>query len=60
MLNLIEWTCVLGVIALVGAPLFYALTTLDGLQHRTVYPLFRFIRHNGSLSSTKAPLSQQP
>ncbi len=60
MLNLIEWMCVFGTIASVGAPLFYAVATLDGLQHKTVYPLFRFIDHNGSLgrlSSTEAPSS---
>jgi hypothetical protein len=60
MLNLIEWACVFGVIASVGAPLFYAVATLDGLQHKTMYPLFRFIQHNGRLSSTEAPSSQQP
>jgi hypothetical protein len=43
---LIEWTCVLGVIASVGIPLFYAIATLEGLKHKTVYPLFRFIDHN--------------
>ena len=57
MLNLIEWTYVLGVIGLVGTPLFYAVATLDGLQHKTMYPLFRFIRHNGRLSSTEVPPS---
>jgi hypothetical protein len=57
MLNLVEWMCVFGVIASVGAPLFYAVATLDGLQHKTMYPLFRFIQHNGRLSSTEAPSS---
>jgi hypothetical protein len=55
MLNLIEWACVFGVIASVSAPLLYAVATLDGLQHKTVYPLFRFIHHSGRLPSTKAP-----
>jgi hypothetical protein len=59
MLNLIEGTCVVAVIASVGAPLCYAVATLDGLQHKTMYPLFRFIRHNGRLSSTQTPSSQQ-
>ncbi len=40
MLNLIEWACVLGVIASVSAPLLYAVATLDGLQHKTVYLSF--------------------
>ena len=60
MLNLIEWTCVFGVIASAGAPLFYAVGTLDGLQHKTMYPLFRFIQHNRLPSATEAPSSQQP
>jgi hypothetical protein len=55
MRNLIESMCVFGVTASVGAPLFYAVATLDGLQHKTMYPLFRFIDHNGRLSSTEAP-----
>lgn len=59
MLNLIEWACVAGVIASVGAPLLYAVATLDGLQHKTVYPLFRFIQHHRPLGSTEAPSSQQ-
>lgn len=57
MLNLVEWMCVFGVIASVGAPLFYAVATLDGLQHKIMYPLFRFMNHNGRLSSTEAPSS---
>jgi hypothetical protein len=59
MLNLVEWICVFGGIASMGAPLFYAIATLDGLQHKTMYPLFRFIQHNGRLSATEAPASQQ-
>lgn len=57
MLNLIEWACVLSVIASVSAPLFYAVTTLDGLQHKTVYPLFRYIKHERCLSSAQTPSS---
>jgi hypothetical protein len=57
MLNLVEWACILGVVASVGAPLFYAVATLNGLQHKTMYPLFRFIQHNRRVSSTEAPLS---
>lgn len=55
MLNLIEWACVLGVTASVSAPLLYAIATLDGLQHKTVYPVFRFIYHSGRVVSMKAP-----
>jgi hypothetical protein len=54
MLAAIEWVCVIGALASVGAPLFYAVATLDGLQHKTVYPLFRFVEQKGHLSSTEA------
>ncbi len=54
MVQMMDWLCFLGTLASVGAPLLYAVATLDGLQHKTVYPLFRFIEHNGLLSSTEA------
>ena len=56
MLNLFEWTCIFGAGASVGAPLVYAIGTLDGLHHKTVYPLFRFIKHDRYLSSAQTPL----
>ena len=49
MLSLIESICLAGGIASVGMPLFYAVATLDGLRHKTVYPIFRFV-HTGRLS----------
>ncbi len=57
MLTLIDWICFLGAIAAVGAPLLYAVATLDGLRHKTIYPLFRFVDHNGCLSTSEAPSS---
>ncbi|MBA2252641.1 MAG: hypothetical protein H0W13_08060 [Nitrospirales bacterium] len=57
MVQMMDWLCFLGTLASVGAPLLYAVATLDGLQHKTVYPLFRFIDHNGRLSSTEASSS---
>ena len=46
MLSMIELICFGGGIASVGMPLFYAVATLDGLRHKTVYPIFRFV-HTG-------------
>lgn len=56
MLKMIELICLAGGIASVGMPLFYAVITLDGLRHKTVYPIFRFVQHNGRLS-LETPLS---
>lgn len=49
MLSMIELICFAGGIASVGMPLFYAVATLDGLRHKTVYPIFRFV-HTERLS----------
>jgi hypothetical protein len=57
MLDWIEWMWALSAFASVSAPLLYALGTLHRLQHKTIYPLFRFIDHNGRFSSTDAPSS---
>jgi len=49
MVGMMEWMCCLGVLAAIGIPLLYAIATLEGLQHKTVYPLLRFVKHNGPL-----------
>lgn len=55
MLDGIELMCGIATLVAAGTPLLYAIATLNGLQHKTVYPLFRVIKHNGHLSATEAP-----
>lgn len=57
MLTVIQSACLLGAMALVGAPLCYAIETLNRLQHKRFYPVLRFIEHNGHVSSIEVPLS---
>jgi hypothetical protein len=55
--QLIEWLYLVGALATVGGPLLYAVGTLKGMQHKTIYPVFRFVKKNGRLLSREAPSS---
>jgi hypothetical protein len=57
MLQLIDWICLVGAMASLGGPLLYAVGTLGGMQHKTIYPLFRFVKQHGRLFSPEVPSS---
>ena len=57
MLQLIDWICLVGAMASLGGPLLYAVGTLGGMQHKTIYPLFRFVKQHGRVFSREAPFS---
>lgn len=40
MLKLIEWACFCAGMASIGAPLLYAVATLEGMQRKTIRPIF--------------------
>lgn len=47
MLNLIDWTCLIGAIASVGIPLLYAVGTLDGCSTRPCTRSFESLTTTG-------------
>jgi len=54
---LIDWIYLVGTTASVGGPLLYAVGTLEGMQHKMIYPVFRLIKQNGRLFLREAASS---
>jgi len=57
MLQLIDWIYLVGTTASVGVPLLYAVGTLEGMQHKMIYPVFRLVKQNGRLFLREAASS---